>query len=128
VGKTDLYRANVPVPGNGSFVNATKDWFTRRDMIVMYGGEACDQQIPTVADHTAIMAGISNGIFPLKSETGVAINNRTFYYGFSNVMNQGVLIGRDGTPAAPAGCYYILIYNVATKPSDYSLFFSTAPR
>ncbi len=127
-GATDLYLTVVPVAGSASFQNATRDWLTRRDMLVMYGGAACDQLVPDLNDYNTIMAGISNGTFPVSSETGVMVNNRTFYYNFQDVMNQGVLLGRLNKPAAPAGCYYVLIYNVSSTDSDYSLFFSTMAR
>ncbi len=124
----DLYVTTVPVPGNANFVNATKDWVTRRDMIVMYGGAACDKPVPTVSDYNAIIAGTSNRSLPLYTMTGETVNNRTFYYNFQDVMNQSLLIGRSNVPAAPAGCYYILIYNVSSSNSDYSLYFSTLAR
>jgi len=125
VGATDLYRANVSVPGSASFYNLTRDWATLRDMLVMYGGAACDQRVPDLSDYNAIMAGISNESLSRRSETGVMINNRTFYYNFQDVSNQTVQIGRVNQPAVPAGCYYVLIYNVSASPSDYSLTFST---
>jgi hypothetical protein len=71
------------------------------------------------------MAGITARSLPLTSETGVTINNRIFYYSFESVMNQGVYIGKRNKPLAPAGCYYILIYNVSEDPSDYSLVLVT---
>lgn len=128
VGATDLYVATVPAPGTASFQNATRDWSTRRDMLVMYGGAACDQRVPDIYDYNAIMAGINNASLPDRSETGVTINNRVFYYNFQDLMNQGVLIGRLTRPAAPAGCYYVWICNVSSTTSDYSLYFSYVPR
>lgn len=125
---TALYRANVPVPFVASFANATKDWSTRRDMLVMYAGATCNLVPPTIADHTTIITSIANGSLTSKSDTGVLVNGRTFYYNFQDVNNQSVIIGRLWKPAAPAGCYYVLIYNVSSGDSVYSLTFSSTPK
>jgi hypothetical protein len=122
--QSHLYVGEVKSAGPANFVLATKDWNTYQHMIVMYGGANCEiSQLPNRDDYDVIRRLVVAGAQDMRD--GKVINGRTFYWLMPGSRNEEMLIGSGRTTPAPAGCYYIYIFNTETAlTGDYSFTFT----
>lgn len=117
--KIQYYKAIQTGTSYFGYSNATMDWTTFMDMIIMYSGPTCGSKLPDMYDYQNILNDIAaTGInyrrpINLKSDDG---NYYDFYYQFGS-QNQSVNV----SSGIQTGCYYVFIYNTSDVTGKYQL-------